>query len=65
MFKSDAICDLHMLNEPKIYISEMLIPAHSLKWHSFSPSLKIKFHKMSRLVSLRTASQFQEALFRF
>lgn len=26
-FKSDTICDLHMMNETKIYISEMLIPA--------------------------------------
>lgn len=27
VLKSDTVCDLHMLNEAKIYISEMLIPA--------------------------------------
>lgn len=27
VLKNDTVCDLHMLNEAKIYISEILIPA--------------------------------------
>lgn len=37
VLKSDTVCDLHMLNEAKIYISGVLIPAEVAQ---FQPQFK-------------------------
>ena len=51
--KVTQFCHLHMLNEAKIYISEILIPAPVSSSTVSAPVLKIKSHKMSVSISLK------------